>query len=104
MPPEVLKNILGHKDISVTLNTYFDAFAEYKNKYNKKAEDYNRQQKITYTNLSKIELVSAELSKLENLFNTPYFDDLDKEILFEALNKIKNKYSLLTEKTCWKLH
>lgn len=100
MPPEVLKNVLGHKDISVTLNTYFDAFAEYKNKYNKKAEDYNRQQKITYTDLSRTELVSAELSKLETLINTPYLDDLDKKILFEALDKIKNKYCLLKEKTC----
>lgn len=100
MPPEVLKNILGHKDISVTLNTYFDAFAEYKNKYNKKSEDYNRQQKITYTDLSKAELVSIELSKLEILINTPYLDDLDKKILLEALNRIKNKYCLLNEKTC----
>ena len=48
MPPEVLKNILGHKSIDVTIDTYFDA--------------------------------------------------LDRETLYNALNKIKDKYNLLEEK------
>jgi len=33
MPAEILMVIMGHKDVSVTLNTYFDAFAQYKNVY-----------------------------------------------------------------------
>lgn len=39
MPPEVLKDFLGHRDIDVTLNTYFNAFAAYKNKYNQLSEN-----------------------------------------------------------------
>lgn len=99
MPAEVLKSLLGHKDIEVTLNTYFDAFAEYKNKYNKISEDYIKEQKLNYLELSQEECILIELEKINKILNVSSLDDLDKKILYEALNKIKNKYSLLEEKT-----
>lgn len=33
MPAKVLQSLLGHSDISITLNTYCDAFAEYQEKH-----------------------------------------------------------------------
>ena len=35
-----LKDILGHSDIQMTLNTYCDSFAEYRNKNLKKGTEY----------------------------------------------------------------
>lgn len=99
MPVEVLKDLLGHKDIDVTLNTYFDAFAEYKNKYNKISEDYMKEQKLNYTDLSKEDTISIEIEKISNVLHISSLDDFDKKILYKALDKIKNKYELLEEKT-----
>ncbi len=99
MPVEVLKDLLGHKDIEVTLNTYFDAFSEYKNKYNKISEDYMKEQKLNYVDLSKQDNILIEIEKINNTLDTSSLDDLDKKILYKALDKIKNKYQLLKEKT-----
>lgn len=99
MPVEVLKGLLGHKDIEVTLNTYFDAFSEYKNKYNKISEDYMKEKKLNYVNLSKEDNILIEIEKINNIFNSSSLDDLDKKILYIALDKIKSKYQLLDKKT-----
>lgn len=101
VPPEVLKDTLGHKSIDVTLDTYFDAFAEYKNKYNQQSELYNKQQNITYLNLTKEEILSTELSKIEHSLISLSFDDIDIKMLQDTINKIKSKYNLLKEKTSW---
>lgn len=99
MPAEVLKSLLGHKDIEVTLNTYFDAFAEYKNKYNKISEDYMKEQKLNYLDLTQEENILIEIKRFNQIFKTSLLDNLDKKILYDALNKIKTKYNLLEEKT-----
>lgn len=100
MPVEVLKGLLGHKDIDVTLNTYFDAFAEYKNKYNKISEDYIKRQKLNYLDLAHEENIIIEIDKVNDVLSSSYFDDLDKKILYEALNKVKNKYNLFLGEIC----
>ena len=41
-----LMKVLGHKDISVTLNTYCDAFDDYKNKNMVLAENYLNAQNL----------------------------------------------------------
>ena len=97
MPSEVLKDLLGHKNIKVTLNTYFDAFAEYRNKYNLLSENYIKEHQLNYIELDKNDLVLTELSKLENTFNFSYFDDFDKKIFTTALNQIKLKYTAITK-------
>ena len=53
MPAEVLMVILGHKDVSVTLNTYFDAFAEYRNVYEEKTYNYYELQGLTFDIIDK---------------------------------------------------
>lgn len=46
MQAEVLKDILGHEDISTTLNTYTAIFAKYKNDQNDKVIEYKKAQGI----------------------------------------------------------
>lgn len=33
MPPEVLQKILGHTDVSITINTYCDVFDDFKQQH-----------------------------------------------------------------------
>lgn len=40
MPAEVLQQILGHTDISTTVNTYCDVFTEYKQKHLEQQQEY----------------------------------------------------------------
>lgn len=40
MPAEVLQKLLGHKDVSITINTYCDIFDAYKDKYIHQANAY----------------------------------------------------------------
>lgn len=98
-PAEVLKDLLGHKDIEVTLNTYFDAFAEYKNKYNEKSFQYNKENNLNYLDLTQEEVVSNELNKFLKLLYNSSLDDLDKKIIKNTIDKIKIKYNLLEEKS-----
>ena len=98
-PAEVLKDLLGHKDIEVTLNTYFDAFAEYKNKYNERSYEYNKENHLNYLDLTQEEITLMELNKIIKTLNNSSLDDLDKKMLHTTLNKIKLKYNLLEEKT-----
>lgn len=99
-PVEVLKDILGHKDIDVTLNTYFDAFAEYKNKYNEQSDAYAKANNLNYLDLTREEIILIELNKIAKAFQSSSLDDLDKNMFYKTLNKIKNKYNLLEEKIC----
>ena len=96
-PAEVLKDLLGHQDIEVTLNTYFDAFAEYKNKYNEKSAQYNRENKLNYLDLSQEETVLNDINKFLKLLNNSSLDVLDKKMLISTITKIKIKYNLLEE-------
>ena len=98
-PAEVLKDLLGHKDIEVTLNTYFDAFSEYKNKYNEKSSQYNRENNLNYLDLTKEEIILNEINKFSKLLNNSSLDDLDKKMLNNTINKIKIKYNLLEVKS-----
>ena len=98
-PAEVLKDLLGHKDIEVTLNTYFDAFSEYKNKYNEKSFQYNRENNLNYLDLTHEEIILNEINKLLKLLSNSSLDDLDKKMLNDTINKIKIKYNLLEAKS-----
>ena len=48
MPAEILMVIMGHKDVETTLNTYFDAFSEYRNVYEEKTYNYYELQGLTF--------------------------------------------------------
>lgn len=100
VPVEVLKDFLGHKDIDVTLNTYFDAFAEYKNKYNKLSENYMMEQELNYLDLSLKDKSLIEIDRISKILDSSPLDDLDKKILYSALSKLKLKYNSLVEQIC----
>lgn len=100
MPAEVLKCLLGHKDIEVTLNTYFDAFSEYKNKYNEKSEKYLKDLGLNYLELKRDEIINIEIDKINKYVSNTRLDDLDKKQIYDVLIQIKNKYNLLEEKSC----
>ena len=97
-PAEILKDLLGHKDIEVTLNTYYDAFAEYKIKYNEKSFQYNKENNLNYLDLTQEEIILNEINKLTKLLNDSSLDDLDKKAICHTFKEIKNKYNLLGEK------
>ena len=46
MQPVVLQRLMGHKDISVTLNTYTDVLNEFKNEEIEKVNDYYLQKDL----------------------------------------------------------
>lgn len=47
MPPQVLKRILGHTDITVTMNTYFDTFDPYADEHIIKADCYMKDKNLS---------------------------------------------------------
>lgn len=47
MPAKVLQKILGHADITTTLNTYCDVFEAYEKTYLDRTEEYYKQNEIT---------------------------------------------------------
>ena len=49
--PKVLQHILGHSDISITLNTYCDAFDNFQNENLSKTDEYFANMGITFGNL-----------------------------------------------------
>lgn len=49
--PKVLQHVLGHSDISITLNTYCDAFDNFQNENLSKTDEYFTNMGITFGNL-----------------------------------------------------
>ena len=47
MPPQVLKRILGHTDITVTMNTYCDTFDPYADEHIIKADCYMKDKNLS---------------------------------------------------------
>ena len=81
------------------MNTYFDAFSEYKNKYNEKSFQYNKENNLNYIDLKQEEIIFNEINKFVKLLSDSSLDDLDKKMLKNTINQIKIKYNLLEEKT-----
>lgn len=92
MPAEVLMVILGHKDVETTLNTYFDAFAEYKNVYEEKTYNYYELQGLTFDIVDKSFIISQELNTMLEKINISHLEDIDKEQLILVINNINKKY------------
>lgn len=92
MPAEVLMVILGHKDVSVTLNTYFDAFAEYRNIYEEKTYNYYELQGLTFDIVDKDFIILQELNSILDKLNISHLEDMDREQLIFAIKNITKKY------------
>lgn len=92
MPAEILMVILGHKDISITLNTYFDAFSEYRNIYEEKTYNYYELQGLTFDIINKDFIIMQELKAMLDKLNISHLEDKDKQQLMLILNNITMKY------------
>lgn len=92
MPAEVLMVILGHKDVETTLNTYFDAFAEYRNVYEEKTYNYYELQGLTFDIVDKEFIILQELNSILDKLNISHLEDIDREQLILAIKNITNKY------------
>lgn len=92
MPAEVLMVIMGHRDVETTLNTYFDAFSEYRNVYEEKTYNYYELQGLTFDIVNKEFIILQELKVLLEKVNLSHLEDVDREQLLLVLNNINNKY------------
>lgn len=99
MPAEILMVILGHKDISITLNTYFDAFSEYRNIYEEKTYNYYELQGLTFDIINKDFIIMQELKAMLDKLNISHLEDKDKQQLMLILNNITMKYEQKEEIT-----
>lgn len=84
--------IMGHKDVSVTLNTYFDAFAQYKNVYDEKTYNYYELNGLTFDLIDKSYIIKQELEIMLERINTSHLQENEKEQLLLAVNSIINQY------------
>ncbi len=102
MPAEVLMVIMGHRDVETTLNTYFDAFSEYRNVYEEKTYNYYELQGLTFEIVNNEFIILQELNILLDKINTSHLEDTDKEQLVFLINNINKKYKkeeVIEEKT-----
>lgn len=91
-PAEVLKDILGHKDIQVTLNTYFDAFAEYKNKFEEQSYNYNQDNNLNYAEMDKTLIIKRELENITFYIKHSIIEETYKSDLLYNIAVISQKY------------
>ena len=92
MPAEVLMIIMGHKDVETTINTYFDAFAEYKNKFEQQTYNYYELQGLTFDIVDKSFIILQELNTLLEKIKISHLEDIDKQKLILTIQNIDKKY------------
>lgn len=93
MPAEVLMVILGHKDVSVTLNTYFDAFAEYRNIYEEQTYNYYELQGLTFDVINKEFIILQELNSLLEKLNSSHLEEIEKNKIIQIVKNVIKKYN-----------
>lgn len=92
MPAEVLMVIMGHSDIQTTINTYFDAFAEYKNKYEEQTYNYYELQGLTFDLVNKDFIILQELNNMLEKINNSHLEDIDRNKMLQIIEDIIIKY------------
>lgn len=97
MPAEILMVIMGHKDVSVTLNTYFDAFAQYKNVYDEKTYNYYEMNGLTFEIIDKSYIIKQELKYMLERINNSHLEENEKQKLLLVVNDINNQYIPVTQ-------
>lgn len=97
MPAEVLMVIMGHKDVETTLNTYFDAFAEYKNIYEEKTYTYYEMKGLTFEIVDKSFIIKQELNSILEKIGISHLEDIEKEQITHLIENINKKYTVNEE-------
>ena len=93
MPVELLMVILGHKDVQTTLNTYFDAFADYRNVYEEKTYNYYELQGLTFDIVDKEFIILQELNNILEKANISHLEDSDKNQIIHVVENVIKKYN-----------
>ena len=88
MPAEILKVIMGHRDIETTLNTYFDAFNEYKNVYDEKTYTYYELNGLIFDLIDKGHIIMQELNMITKKINNSHLKENEKKQILAILNNI----------------
>lgn len=101
MPAELVRDFLGHKKITVTLDTYFDAFEEYKKKHSKDSQNYYIDIGINYAQISSELILLREISNLLSTIKKSHLSNFDKQKLLYDLTLIKQNID--TEKSSEKI-
>lgn len=95
VPAHVLQRLLGHEDISQTLNTYTDIFERYEKKYDKTIEDYYANNNIILDNIDPIDVIKNDLKNIIESINISHLNSKQKSILLEDVKKIDDWYKML---------
>lgn len=95
VPAHVLQRLLGHEDISQTLNTYTDIFERYEKKYDKTIEDYYANNNIILDNIDPIDVIKNDLKNIIESINISHINSKQKSILLEDVKKIDEWYKML---------
>ena len=93
MPAEVLMVILGHKDVETTLNTYFDAFAEYRNIYEEQTYNYYELQGLTFDVVNKEFIILQELNNILEKANSSHLEEIEKNKIIQVVENVIKKYN-----------
>ena len=93
MPAEVLMVILGHRDVETTLNTYFDAFAEYRNIYEEKTYNYYELQGLTFDVVDKEFIILQELNSILEKANSSHLEEIEKNKIIQIIENVIKKYN-----------
>ena len=94
LPAEILKVIMGHRDIETTLNTYVNVFNEYKNVYDEKTYNYYELNGLTFDLVDKSYIIMQELNIIIDKLNNSHLEESDKKQILEIVNNINNQYKI----------
>lgn len=90
-PAELVRDFLGHKKIDVTLDTYFDAFEEYKKKHSKDSQDYYVDNGINYAQIDPRLILNREMINFMSAIKKSHLDEFDKQQLLYELTVLEQK-------------
>lgn len=91
MPAELVRDFLGHKKITVTLDTYFDAFEEYKKKHSKDSQNYYIDMNINYAKIDSKTILLRDVNNLLSAVQKSHLNNSDKHTLLYELTVLKQK-------------
>lgn len=95
VPPHVLQKLLGHEDISITLNTYTDIFEKYEKSYDKIIQEYYDKNNLIVEKLELSDIVKNELDNIYEIIYISHINEKQKNLLNQDIKKIKEWYNFL---------
>ena len=96
VPAQILQQILGHRSIKETLDTYTDVFAEYANRFDEDVYNYYQQNGLLYdSECSEYELVKREINNMIENLKESHLRDAHKKEINKYMTNILKWYEVL---------